>query len=187
MCHLFHGFQFYQSRQTIFVWQIEHISQNALYFQGVRLEPKAENELLIQHGLINGLGWIIMKQMITFFVFTAHVRIKGTFYQMISAGSMKKWSILYIHVRIVTVVLFNGRCIYKQNPCIIFKAFLFEYSFALPLLEGLLHLAMPPHNILQFAIRNISISCFSHIVLAKYQYVTFPHLRSKEITGIHVY
>ena len=87
---------FYQSgttllwRQTIFVWQIEHISQNALYFQGVRLEPKAENELLIQHGLINGLGWIIRKQMITLFVFTAHVRIEGTFYQMVSAGSMKK-------------------------------------------------------------------------------------------------
>ena len=44
-------------------------------FQGVRLEPKAENKLLIQYGLINGLGRIIMKQMITLFVFTAHVRI----------------------------------------------------------------------------------------------------------------
>ena len=28
--------------------------------------------------------------LITLFVFTAHVRIEGTFYQMVSAGSMKK-------------------------------------------------------------------------------------------------
>ena len=47
-----------------------------IYFQGVCLEPKAKNELLIQHGLINGLVWITMKQMI---VFTAHVHIEGTF------------------------------------------------------------------------------------------------------------
>ena len=51
---------------------------------------KGRKRALIQHGLINGLGWIIMKQMITLFVFTAHVRIEGTFYQMVSAGSMKK-------------------------------------------------------------------------------------------------
>ena len=36
---------------------------------------KGRKQAFIQYGLINGLGRIIMKQMITLFVFTAHVRI----------------------------------------------------------------------------------------------------------------
>ena len=34
--------------------------------------------------------WITMKQTITLFDFTAHMRIEGTIYQMVSARSVKK-------------------------------------------------------------------------------------------------
>ena len=44
--------------QTIFTWQMERISQKALLFQNVYLEPKARRELLIWCGSISKWSWL---------------------------------------------------------------------------------------------------------------------------------